>query len=164
MSALVPHRLVRPTGVVPLDTLANGCLGFSEATQAMLPDTLRLQTTEEALDDAILLGRVWRDELLRQAVVAVGRTEPAVIARSAFFERPQRANSQPISSPLQQSITPTRSARPFQPKSTFVMSITQGDRPRLYGLRRSAHVAVALRNADAPANPYPSGCGNCACG
>ena len=60
---------MRPTDVVPLDPLLGGRLRFCEGVKGMLPNTLLLQAAEESLDDAVLLRRVRRDELLRQGSV-----------------------------------------------------------------------------------------------
>jgi hypothetical protein len=43
--------------------------------KVVLPDIFLLQAAEESLDDSILLGCVRSDELLRQPIVATGRTE-----------------------------------------------------------------------------------------
>lgn len=48
----------------------------------MLPAALLFEASEEALDQAVLLRDVGRDELLREAVVATGGAEAAALERS----------------------------------------------------------------------------------
>jgi hypothetical protein len=47
-------------------------LGFSEATEVVLPDTLFLEAAKEVFNEAVLLGCIGRDELLAQAGIAAG--------------------------------------------------------------------------------------------
>src|ERR1700691_5277196 len=70
--AAIAEGLVRPFGVIPFDPLSNGGAGFGEAGEVMLPDTLFFEAAKEAFDEAVLFGRVGRDELLRQTVIAAG--------------------------------------------------------------------------------------------
>ena len=55
--------------------LGNGGAGFGEAAEVMQPDTLLFETTKEALDETILLGRIRRNELLAQTIIAAGGTK-----------------------------------------------------------------------------------------
>ena len=68
----IPQRLVRPTGVVPDEPSSEALLRVCKIVELMLPDTFLLETAEEAFDDAILLGRIRRDELLLQPIVSTG--------------------------------------------------------------------------------------------
>src|SRR5271167_2367208 len=63
---------MRTPGVIPFDPLSNGGTSFGEAAEVVQPDTLLLETAKEALDEAILLGRIGRNELLAQPVIATG--------------------------------------------------------------------------------------------
>ena len=77
MRAQVAERLMGTALVVPADPLADRRARLDEALEVVLPDALLLELAEEALDHAVLLGRVGRDELLAQAVVAAGGAEAA---------------------------------------------------------------------------------------
>src|SRR5438046_10422874 len=61
--------------VVPADPPPHGAAGLDEAREAVLPDALFLQATEEALDHPVLLRGIRRDELLAEPVVATGGAE-----------------------------------------------------------------------------------------
>ena len=63
---------MRTPDVVPFDPLSNGGASFGEAAEVVQPDTLLLETTEEALDETILVGCIGRNELLAQPVIAAG--------------------------------------------------------------------------------------------
>lgn len=64
---------MRPGVVVPLDPLKDGCTGFRERIEVVLPSAFLLERTEKALDDTILLRRVGRNEFLREtAILSVG--------------------------------------------------------------------------------------------
>src|SRR5580698_5472513 len=63
---------MRASGVIPFDPLSDGGASFGEAAEVVQPDALLLETTKEALDEAVLLWRVWRNELLTQPVIAAG--------------------------------------------------------------------------------------------
>ena len=70
---------MRTPGVVPFDPLSNGGASFGEAAEVVQPDALLFKTTKEALDEAILLGRIGRNELLAQPVIAAsGAKAPAL--------------------------------------------------------------------------------------
>ena len=75
----IPQRLVRPTGVVPDEPSSEALLRVCKIVKLMLPDTFLLETAEEAFDDAILLGRIRRDEFLGQPIIAARRPEPATL-------------------------------------------------------------------------------------
>ncbi len=70
---------MRPTDVVPLDPLTDGCLSLYEVMEAMLPDAFLFQASKEPLDDPILLRCIGRDELLPQSVVSARRSEPPAL-------------------------------------------------------------------------------------
>src|SRR4030095_9768094 len=65
--------------VVPADPRGQLTLRVVEAGEVVLPDTFLLQAAEEALDDAVLLRRVGRDELLGQPIVATRRPKPPAL-------------------------------------------------------------------------------------
>src|SRR5262245_56253761 len=73
--ASVAERLVWARGVVPVDPGRDLAPGVRKVREEMLPDTFLLEASEEPFDDAVLLGRVRRDELLAQPIVATGRPE-----------------------------------------------------------------------------------------
>ena len=70
---------MRTPGVVPFDPLSNGGASFGKAAEVMQPDALFLETTKEALDEAVLLWRIGCNELLAQPVIAAsGAKTPAL--------------------------------------------------------------------------------------
>ena len=71
------ERLMGTMLVAPVDPLADRHACLDVLGEVVLPDALLFQRTEEALDHAVLLGCVGRDELLRQPVVAAGDAEAA---------------------------------------------------------------------------------------
>jgi hypothetical protein len=71
--------------VVEADPCCDGALGFFEVVKVMEPGTLLFQAAEEALDQAVLLRGVRGDELLCQAVIAAGATEPAALKDEAVI-------------------------------------------------------------------------------
>src|SRR5262245_62575692 len=73
--APVAERLMRSVGVVPADPFRDLAPSLREVLEDVLPDTLFLETAEEALDDPVLFRRVGRDELLAHAIVPTGRPE-----------------------------------------------------------------------------------------
>jgi hypothetical protein len=67
------------SGVLPLDPLSDGGASFSEAGEVLEPDAILLETPKEALDEAILLGRIGCNEFLVQRVIgASGAKAPAL--------------------------------------------------------------------------------------
>ena len=76
---VIAEGLVRPAGVVPGEPTPEALLGLSKIRKLMLPDALLFETPKEALNHAILLRRVRRDEFLRQPVVATGSAEAAAL-------------------------------------------------------------------------------------
>ena len=64
--------------------LGSGSTGFSEAAEVMLPDTLFLEAAKEALDEAVLLRGLGRDELLTQAVIPAGDTKALALKDQAI--------------------------------------------------------------------------------
>src|SRR5262245_66614348 len=81
--APIAQRLVRALLVVPADPRAQLAPRVVEAGEVVLPDAFLLQTAEEALDDAVLLRRVGRDEFLGQPIVAARRPKPATLIDQA---------------------------------------------------------------------------------
>jgi hypothetical protein len=70
---------VRASVVVPFDPLSNGGASFGETAEVVQPDALLFKTTKEALDEAVLLGRIGCDEFLAQPVIAAsGAKAPAL--------------------------------------------------------------------------------------
>src|ERR1700728_44443 len=63
---------MRTPGVVPFDPFSNGAASFGEAAEVVQPNALLFETSKEALDETILLGRIGRNELLAQPVIAAG--------------------------------------------------------------------------------------------
>src|SRR5215831_2277468 len=77
--APIAQRLVRARLVVPADPLPQFPPGVVKTDEVMLPDAFLLEAAEEALDDSVLLRRVWGNELLGQSVVVTGRPEPPAL-------------------------------------------------------------------------------------
>jgi len=73
--------------VVPVDPPADGLPQIFEAPESLLPDTLFLQASEEALHQAVLFRGVGRDELLRDAVVLAGGSEAPALEDQALSLR-----------------------------------------------------------------------------
>lgn len=84
---------MRPFAVVPVDPALNGALYFAEAAEAVLPDSLFLQRAEEPLDEAVLFGRVSRDELLSESVVAARGPESSTLKDQAIVASHDRLRS-----------------------------------------------------------------------
>jgi len=61
---------VGPTGVVEADPLSDDARGVLLSFKAMTMDALLFQSTDNALDHAVLLWAVRGDELLLEAVTA----------------------------------------------------------------------------------------------
>src|SRR5262249_34314904 len=74
--APIAQCLVWALFVVPADPRGQLTPRVVEAGEVVLPDTFFLQAAEEALDDAVLLWRVGRDELLGEPVVATRCPKP----------------------------------------------------------------------------------------
>ena len=68
----VAQCTVGPPLVIPGHPVPNDTPRFLKRLELVLPDTLFLETAKEPFDDPILLRRVRRDELLRQAVIPRG--------------------------------------------------------------------------------------------
>src|SRR5262249_10744896 len=77
--AEIAECLMRSTVVVPADPSGDLAPRLAEVPELLDPDALLLQTSEEALDHAILLGRVGLDELLTEPVVAAGGAETSAL-------------------------------------------------------------------------------------
>src|ERR1700733_13159442 len=89
---------MRTSGVIPFDPVGNSSTSFGEAAKIMQPDALFLETTKEALDEAVLLWRVGCNELLTQPVIAAsGAKAPALedesIVTAYYRSRTFRAHS-----------------------------------------------------------------------
>ena len=93
---------MRPLGVVVADPLPDHFPCMADRFKAMLPDTLFLQTADETLHHAVLLGAVRRDEFLLQPVgpdsrrVAPGGEDQPIV--TAQQQRPGNAPQMPIAS------------------------------------------------------------------
>ena len=137
---------MRTAGIIPVDPLGDCSSCFLKTGEIVLPNAFFLQAPKEAFNDSVLFWRVRRNELLRKFIVTACFTETlalenkAVItlfgrnvpkrlmqafsrARSASLARPRRANSKPISSRSQQSMTATRCPHPSIPHWICVMSV-----------------------------------------
>jgi hypothetical protein len=79
--AAIAEGLVRPFGVIPFDPLSNGRTGFSETSQIVLRNALFLEAAEEALDEAVLLGRNYNQERPHQAL----RNLPSAVYRERLL-------------------------------------------------------------------------------
>src|SRR5258708_36345846 len=97
---------MRTPGVVPFDPLGNSSASFGEAAKVMQPDALFLETTKEALDEAILLWRIGRNELLAQPVIAAGGGQTAALGQEAPI---------PAVAPRANVTAPSGAARPPSP-------------------------------------------------
>ena len=73
--AAVAEGGVRAPGVVVLDEAGDLPSCVIEAVEAVEPDALLLQGAKEALDDAVLLRGVGRDEFLLETIVPARRAE-----------------------------------------------------------------------------------------
>lgn len=58
------------TVVVEADPVADGACGVLDVVKALAVDALFLECPDHAFDHSVLLGAVWRDELLFQTVAA----------------------------------------------------------------------------------------------
>ena len=70
--------------VVPLEPLPNDPSRLLKCLERMLPHTFLLETPKEPLDDPVLFGRIGRDELLLELIVATGLTEPTTLKDEAI--------------------------------------------------------------------------------
>src|SRR5262245_37070894 len=113
---------MRPVVVVPSNPRLHRLPRLGEIANDVRPDALLLEAAKEALDQPVLLGRVRRDELLGEPVVAAGGPKAPTLkhqplslritgvvpagrrvpkrakhassnARSASWARPRNANS-----------------------------------------------------------------------
>src|SRR5579884_187397 len=66
-----------------MDPARDGSASLGEASEVVLPDALLLEAAKETLDDSVLLGRVRRDELLAQPVIAAGGAEATALEDEA---------------------------------------------------------------------------------
>ena len=82
---------MRPPTVVPLDPTVHGFSSMVKIAEVVLPGTLFLEATEKAFDQSVLLGRIGRYELLRQAIGAAGPTEPFALEDQAVITADDRA-------------------------------------------------------------------------
>src|SRR5688500_5232419 len=91
---------MRSAFVVPSQPGSDPLPRFLKRLELMLPDALFFETPKESFDDAILLRRVRRDELLLQPIVPIGLPEPTTLKDQAVVTaqdrrpcRPQRAEA-----------------------------------------------------------------------
>jgi hypothetical protein len=56
---------MRPACVVPIDPSRQLVASLGKAAEVVMPSTFPFEAAEEALDEAVLRGRVRRDEFLR---------------------------------------------------------------------------------------------------
>ncbi len=84
---------MRPLLVVEADPAGDRRLRMSEGAEDLDPDALLLEAAEEALDQAVLLRRVWRDEFLLQSVVAAGGAEAAALEDQSVIAANDRRRS-----------------------------------------------------------------------
>jgi hypothetical protein len=77
---------MRTPGIVLFDPLSNGAASFGEAAEVVQPDALLFETSKEALDEAVLLGRIGRNELLAQPVIAAGSAKAPALEDEAVVE------------------------------------------------------------------------------
>lgn len=86
MAAAAAQRVARTTLAAPGGQPGERRSGFGAVGEVVLPGSLLIERAEEALDCAVLLGRMRRDELLSETVVtgcgakAAGRDDQAAIA------------------------------------------------------------------------------------
>src|SRR5580693_10672157 len=66
---------MRTAGVVPLNPFSKRRASLGEAAKVVQQDALFFETTKEALDETVLLGRMGRDELLTQPLITAGGTK-----------------------------------------------------------------------------------------
>jgi hypothetical protein len=118
---------MRASGVVPLDPLVNGSASFGEAVEVVQPDALLLETTKEALDEAVLLWRIGCNELSNlqgaQCRSAPGKP-PRALARLPSRDHARRTRSQSLPD-HDRSITAVRWPQPSAPHGICVTSIAQ---------------------------------------
>ena len=84
---------MRPVAIVPVEPSLYVSLGISEVLEAMLPDALLLEASEEALDEAILFRRIGRDEFLPKSVIAARSSEPTALEDEAVVASQDRLGS-----------------------------------------------------------------------
>jgi hypothetical protein len=96
--ALIAERLMGTLLVVPLQPVPNDSPRILEIREQVLPDTLFLETAEEPFKEPILFRRAGRDELLLQALLAIGlpkaeilKDEPIVTPQHRRAHRTERA-------------------------------------------------------------------------
>ena len=76
---------MRAPAVIEIDPVADHAAGVVQGFEPVAMDALLLQCPDQAFDQSVLLGRMWRDELLSQSVAAhqcriaaAGKDEPIV--------------------------------------------------------------------------------------
>ena len=116
-------------GVVPLDPPAHGSLRLPETPEVRLPGALLFQAAEEPLDQAILLGRIGRRELLPEPVVPAGLTKAATLEDESVVAPNYRRGSIGTERPkatdaglLERSLRLLRSPRSANSKPTISRS------------------------------------------
>ncbi len=61
---------MRASGVVEADPVTDGACRVLDAVEPLAMDALFFDRADDALDHAVLLGAMWGDELLLQAIAA----------------------------------------------------------------------------------------------
>jgi hypothetical protein len=80
------------------------------------PGALRLEASEEAPDHAVLLRRVWRDELLTKLVVPTGCAEaPALEDQAVVASNDRRFPLGPSLEPSGQRVRPQATSHAMRP-------------------------------------------------
>ena len=65
--------------VVPADPPSDCAASLLEVVGVVLPEALLFETSEEAFNQAVLLGRIWGDEFLAKPVEATGCLEATAL-------------------------------------------------------------------------------------
>src|SRR5688572_231091 len=74
---------MRALFVVPPHPIPNDPPRLLKRLERVLPDTLFFQTPKKPFDHSVLLRRIRRDELLPQAIVVAGLSEPSTLEDQA---------------------------------------------------------------------------------
>jgi len=89
--AEIAQGLVRPSCIVPLDPPCDDVPRLVETLEAMLPDALLLEASEEPFDKAILFGGVRGDVLLFESIETAGCCETAALEDQAVVTADDRS-------------------------------------------------------------------------
>ena len=93
--AAIPQRLMGTALVVPVHPVLDGASCVLERVKLMLPRTFLFEAPKEPVDEAVLLGRVGRDELLVQPIVPTGSPEPPALKDQAIVAAQDRRRGWP---------------------------------------------------------------------